>query len=193
MSTAVSTALVTGATGFLGARLAETLCRQGYRVRAMARRTSDLGRLAGIGVEIVEGELEDGAAVARACAGQQLVFHCAALVSDWAPRAEIERVNVDGTRTVIAACRAAGVARLVHTSSLTVLGLPRDRRAVDETTPTATPPVDPYTDSKIEGERLVRAAHGADGLATTVVRPGVIWGPGDPTVLPRIARCCGAG
>ncbi len=187
MSTSVSTALVTGATGFLGARLAETLCRQGCRVRAMARRTSDLARLAGLGVEVVQGELEDEGSVARACAGQHLVFHCAARVTDWAPRAELARVNVDGTRAVIAACQAAGVARLVHTSSLTVLGLPRDRRRVDETTPLATPPVDPYTDSKIEGERLVRAAHGAGGLETTVVRPGVIWGPGDPTVLPRIA------
>ena len=79
--------------------------------------------------------------------------------------------------------------RLVHLGSLTVLGLPRDGRVVSEETPTAVPARgDFYTESKLAGERIVREAHGRHGLSTTVVRPGAIWGPGDPNVVPRIVR-----
>ncbi|MBK9090763.1 MAG: NAD-dependent epimerase/dehydratase family protein, partial [Holophagales bacterium] len=90
---------------------------------------------------------------------------------------------------VVAACQEAGVRLLVHLSSLTVLGLPRDGRVISESTPTALPAAgDFYTESKLEGERSVREAHGPAGLSTTVVRPGAIWGPGDPNVVPRIVR-----
>jgi len=179
------TALVTGATGFLGRQLAETLLERGFSVRALARRTSDLGGLAALGVEIVEGDLDDPASLERAAAGRRLVFHTAGKVSDWGPPAEFMRDNVEGTRHVVAACRAAGVERLVHVSSLTVLGLPRGGALVDERTPYGAP-ADAYSRSKIAGERLVREAHGGQ-LATTVVRPGVLWGPGDTTIVPRLA------
>jgi nucleoside-diphosphate-sugar epimerase len=179
--------LVTGATGFVGRHLVPALCRRGARVRALTRRTSDLGRLGELGVEVASGDLEDPASLERAASGQRLVFHTAARVSDWAPREELLRVNVDGTRNLVAACQAAGVERLVHVSSLTVLGLPRDGALVDEQTPCATPPLDPYSESKLAGELLVREANGRRGLATTVVRPGVVWGPGDTTIMPRFA------
>jgi nucleoside-diphosphate-sugar epimerase len=179
-------ALVSGATGFLGGKLAAMLVQRGYRVRALARRTSDLSRLAGLGVEIVAGDVSDRASFERAAAGQRAVFHTAGKVTDWGPSAEFMRVNRDGTANVVAGCRAAGVARLVHISSLTVLGLPRDGRSVDERTPYAAKPPDPYTRSKIAAEQLVRGAHGQGGLATTVIRPGVIWGAGDISIVPRI-------
>jgi nucleoside-diphosphate-sugar epimerase len=85
------------------------------------------------------------------------------------------------------------VRRLVHVSSLTVLGLPRRGACVDEQTPLPRRTADPYTASKIAGEELVRQAHGRDGLETVVVRPGVIWGPGDATFLPRFAALLRAG
>jgi len=96
-------------------------------------------------------------------------------------------VNAEGTRNVIAACRASGVGRLVHVSSLSVLGLPRTGEQVTEksTYPRSLP--DWYSQSKKAAELLVRGANGEGGLATTVVRPGVIWGPGDITILPRLA------
>jgi nucleoside-diphosphate-sugar epimerase len=178
-------ALVTGATGFVGGRLAALLRERGARVRALARPTSDLGRLTGPGVEIAHGDLDDSASLARAAAGCELVFHTAGRVTDWGPRQAFLRDNVEGTRQVIAACRDTGVRRLVHVSSLTVLGLPRDGRLIDEEAPYAERPPDPYTRSKIAGERLVREAHGAGGLSTTVVRPGLVWGPGDTNILPR--------
>lgn len=179
-------ALVSGATGFLGHRLVATLVERGYRVRALARPTSDLSRLSRLGVEIVVGDVGDRASLVRAVAGQRVVFHTAGLVTDWGSVAEFMAVNRDGTANVIAACQTAGVARLVHVSSLTVLGLPRDGRPVDEQSPYAIAPPDFYTQSKMAAEQLVRAAHGRYGLATTMIRPGVIWGAGDTTIMPRI-------
>lgn len=177
--------LVTGATGFLGARLAAMLRERGDRVRALARPTSDLRRLADLGVELVEGDVSEPESVVRAAAGCRLVFHCAGKVSDWAPRAEFLRVNAGGTANVVEACVHGGVRRLVHVSSLTVLGLPRDGRVRDETAPVASGRLDFYTESKLAGERRVVEAHGRGGLETTVLRPGVIWGPGDAAILPR--------
>lgn len=156
-------------------------------MRALARPTSDLRALVALGVEIVHGDLQDPASLRRAAEGQRLVFHTAGKVSDWGPRAAFLRANVDGTANLVAACQAAGVERLVHLSSLTVLGLPRDGARVDESSPYGDEVRDPYSVSKIAGEKLARAAHGAGGLEVTVIRPGVIWGPGDTTILPRFA------
>lgn len=182
-------ALVTGATGFVGGWLASELVSRSFRVRALSRRTTGLEALERLGVEVVHGDLADRAALVRAASGMDVVFHAAGRVSDWGPREAFLAANAEGTRNVVAACREAGVKRLVHLGSLTVLGLPRDGRAVSEETPPAPPiPGDFYTESKLAAERIVREAHGAGGLATTVVRPGAIWGPGDPNVVPRIVR-----
>ncbi len=181
--------LVTGATGFLGGRLAAALVSRGYRVRAISRRTSGLDALERLGVEVVRGDLADVPSLVLAVSGVGLVFHAAGRVSDWGPREAFLRANAEGTRNVVAACQEAGVGRLVHLSSLTVLGLPRDGRVISESTPTALPASgDFYTESKLAGERSVLEAHGKNGLSTTVVRPGAIWGPGDPNVVPRIVR-----
>lgn len=179
-------ALVSGATGFLGGHLLARLRENGFQVRALARPTSDIAGLAGSGVDISAGDVADQRSLQRAMAGRQLVFHTAGRVSDWGSRREFWQANVEGTANVIAACREAGVKRLVHVSSLTVLGLPRSGARVDEKTPLAESSRDFYTASKIAGEKLVRAAHGG-GLETVVIRPGVIWGPGDTAILPRLA------
>jgi nucleoside-diphosphate-sugar epimerase len=186
-------ALVSGATGFLGGRLAIALREQGCTVRALARPTSDVSRLVARGIEIVTGDLTDEESLVRAAAGQQLVFHTAGRVGDWGPADVFHKLNVDGTARLIAACRKNRVRRLVHMSSLTVLGLPRSGALVDEKTPLAARGADPYTASKIAGEELVRRANGQEGLETVVVRSGVIWGPGDPTFLPRFAALLRAG
>lgn len=177
---------VTGATGFFGSRLVQTLRGRGVRVRALARPTSDTRRIAALGAEVVRGDVTNPQSLAGAFAGQELVIHAAAKVADWGPREEFFRVNAQGTANVVAACRAAGVRRLVHLGSLTVLGLPRDGRLVDESEPPAAAPRDAYSASKLSAERVVRAGHG-DGLETVVIRCGVIWGPNEPTILPRVA------
>ena len=185
----VTPCLVTGVTGFVGRRLARALVARGYLVRGLTRRDPGLDDLVNAGIEVVRGDLADPAALERACDGQRLVFHAAGRVSDWGPRQDFVRVNVEGTAHLLAACVRAQVERLVHLSSLTVLGLPSDARSIDEATPYATPlPGDHYTATKIAGERLVRAASAEGRLQTTVVRPGAIWGRGDVLIVPRIVR-----
>jgi nucleoside-diphosphate-sugar epimerase len=183
-----ASALVSGATGFLGSRLVPRLQQAGFRVRVLVRQGSDLERLAGSGAEIVRGDLADEDSLRRAVAGQRFVFHTAGKVTDWGRRRDFFQVNAEGTARLLAACQEAGVERMVHVSSLTVLGLPRTGALVDEETPCARSPRDPYTASKIAAEVRARAAHGRRGLAVTVVRSGVIWGPGDTTIVPRLAR-----
>ncbi len=180
-------ALVSGATGFLGGHLAQVLHGLGYRVRILVHKRHRVEHLLALGMEIVEGDLLDTASLVRATAGQSIVFHTAGKVTDWGPRAEYFQVNAEGTRNVIAACRESGVGRLVHVSSLSVLGLPRTGEVVTEETPYPVSLPDWYSQSKKAAEQLVRGANGAGGLATTVVRPGVIWGPGDITIVPRLA------
>jgi nucleoside-diphosphate-sugar epimerase len=177
---------VTGGTGYFGVRLVVALRTRGVRVRALARPGADTTRLEALGVEVVRGDVTAPATLGAAFAGQQVAIHAAGRVSDWGPRQEFFRVNAQGTANVVAACRAAGVRRLVHLGSLTVLGLPRGGGVVDETTTPAAAPGDAYTASRLSGERIVRAAHGEGGLETVVTRCGLIWGPGEPTILPRI-------
>lgn len=180
--------LVTGASGFLGGHLAAALVRAGFKVRALARRSSDLSRLTPLGVEIVFGDLTEPSSLEQSAKGQRYVFHTAGRVSDWGTQEEFQKANVEGTRAMLEASRLAGVERLVHVSSMTVLGLPRDGRLIDETSPYApAPPGDFYTQTKRQAEQLVLSAHGPS-MATTVVRPGAIWGPGDTVVLPRVLR-----
>jgi nucleoside-diphosphate-sugar epimerase len=180
-------ALVTGATGFLGSHLAAALHASGARVRVLVRPSSDLRRLAGLPVTLVRGTLEEAASLTSAVQGQDVVLHAAAKVPVWGSEEEYTRANLDGTRHLVDACQHAGVARFVYVSSLTVLGLPRTGAAVDESTPYAEHIRDPYTVSKIAAERLVLAANGQHGLTTTIVRPGGIWGPGETTIIPRLA------
>jgi len=178
--------LVTGGTGYFGARLVQALRARGARVRVLARPTADTTRLEALGVQIVRGDVTAPATLGAAFEGQRVVIHAAGRVTDWGPRREFFRVNAQGTANVVAACRAAGVRRLVHLGSLTVLGLPRGGALVDETTSPAAAPGDAYTASRLSGERIVRAAHGEGGLETVVIRCGLIWGPGEPAILPRL-------
>jgi nucleoside-diphosphate-sugar epimerase len=173
-----------GPAGLLGLRLAADLAERGRRAAVLGGPARDLPP----GIELVPGDVADLRSLRGATAGREAVLHTAGLLADWGDEEEFLRVNVEGTRRVLAACREGGVRRLVHLSSLTVLGFPRDGAAVDETAPVAARTPDAYTRSRIAAEELVRQAHGRDGLETVVVRSGLIWGPGERTVLPRMLR-----
>lgn len=177
--------LVTGATGFIGGHIARSLARDGRPVRALARATSDTSGLAG--VELVRGDLADPDALRRAAEGCASAIHCAALVSDWATRAEIVAVNVDGTAHVVDACRAAGVARLVHVSTTDVYGHPGGP-GVDESRPPG-PFRNWYAQTKLEAEAVVRAS----GVPAVIVRPATVYGPGSVDVVGQIADAVLAG
>jgi nucleoside-diphosphate-sugar epimerase len=173
----VSRVLVTGATGFIGGAVARALAGRGDDVRALVR---DPARLSADGAEPVRGDLADAGSLAVAAEDVDAVVHCAGVVSDWLPAEEIRRVNVEGTGRVLDACRTAGVRRLVHLSSLAVLGS-RHHRGTDESAPYA--PSDAYGAAKIESERLVLASGGVEAV---VLRPGFVYGPGDNQFLPRL-------
>jgi nucleoside-diphosphate-sugar epimerase len=156
--------LVTGATGFIGGHIARRLRAERRPLRALVRATSDTSGLAGI--ELVRGDLRDADALRRAADGCAAVVHCAALVSDWATVAEIRAANVAGTANVVAACRTAGVGRLVHASTTDVHH-----------------PHNWYARTKLEAEAIVHDA----GVPAVIVRPATVYGPGSVDVVGQIA------
>jgi 2-alkyl-3-oxoalkanoate reductase len=177
------TTLVTGGSGFLGGAIVRLLRGRGETIRSFAR--GDYPALRALGVEQVRGDLTDSEAVSRAVAGCDLVFHVAAKAGIWGPFEEYRRINIEGTRNVLAACRAQGVHRLVYTSSPSVVFDGRDMEGVDESVPYPRYHEAPYPATKAEAERLVLAANGPV-LATVALRPHLIWGPGDNHLVPQI-------
>ncbi|MSU45754.1 MAG: NAD-dependent epimerase/dehydratase family protein [Lacunisphaera sp.] len=174
---------ITGASGFIGGKIAGRLLADGRRVRVLSRRP--LPELAKFGAEVVSGDLDDAAALRRGCEGVGTVFHVAGRVGVWGPAADFLRVNVAGTRHVLAACHATGVHRLVYTSSPSVVYNGGDLSGVDESAPLCTKAPCAYPTSKAAAECLVGNAHSAE-LATVSLRPHLVWGPGDRNVAPRV-------
>ena len=111
------TALVTGATGFLGSHIAERLVRRGESVRCLVRPTSDTSFLESLGVELVRGDITDAPSLAPALTDIDTVYHAAAMVGDWAPWSAFRSVTINGTRNVLKAAGAAGVSRFLHVST----------------------------------------------------------------------------
>ena len=188
--------LVTGATGFVGSAVARRLLRESHSIRVLARAGSDRRNLQGLDVEVVEGDLTDAASLARACQGCDALFHVAADYRLWAPKPdELYRTNVDGTRSLLEAARQAGVSRIVYTSSVATLGLPKDGSPGDETTSVSIDDmVGHYKRSKFLAEAMVRA-YAADGLPVVIVNPSTPVGPRDikPTPTGRVVRDAVAG
>jgi nucleoside-diphosphate-sugar epimerase len=176
--------LVTGASGFVGGRLARRLLAAGRRVRAIAR--SPLPELAALGAETLRADIADPAAMETACRGAGTVFHAAARVGVWGPRADFERTNIGGAQAILAACRTHGVARLVFTSSPSVVFNDADLSGVDESQPRGTTFPADYPRTKAEAERLILAAHEPGRFATCALRPHLIWGVGDQNLIPRV-------
>jgi len=169
-------ALVTGASGFIGGRLAERLAtEEGVRVRAMVRHAKKAERLRKLPLEIVQADLLDLESLRGAIDGCDLVFHCAAVVRETGDRNEFLGTNVKGTENILNVSRDAGVKRFIHFSSVSVYGMnPPDR--ADETTPYQ-PCGNLYCDTKIAGEKAVWAAHQEAGLPVVVIRPANVYGP----------------
>ncbi|XXF76691.1 NAD-dependent epimerase/dehydratase family protein [Myxococcaceae bacterium GXIMD 01537] len=185
-------AFVTGGSGFVGKRLIAALKRQGHEVRALARSEAAREAVRAAGAEPVDGDLSDVGPLQQGMAGCDVVFHSAALVSMWGTRADFVEANVRGTERVIEAARAAGVKRFVHVSSEAVLvdGTPLSN--ADETRPLPERAIGLYPSTKNEAERLVRSVNSPE-MATVIVRPRLIWGPGDTTVLPQLVEMVKAG
>lgn len=164
--------LVTGATGFIGGRLASRLAAQGHRVRALVRRAAP--ELAACGVELVSGDITQADAARSALRGVDAVFHLAAVRDVWGtPETVYRQVNVEGTHSLLAAAKASGVQRFVYCSSVGVARYPGNL-AADETLPYSQPTSQVlYHRTKAQAEEIALAAQ------AVVVRPVITYGPGD--------------
>ncbi len=182
-------ALVTGAAGFIGAHVVKELLAAGHEVRALHLPNDDTRNLRGLEVEAVAGDVTDRESMRRAVAGRDWVFHLAAIYALWTrDPARMQRVNVEGTRIVLEEARRAGVARVVHTSSIARFGgQGPDRRATEESPFALGPTGDAYSQSKARAHEVaVQAA--ADGQDVVIVAPCGPIGPGDvgPTPTGRL-------
>ena len=182
--------LVTGATGFLGSAVARAFARAGYRVRVTLREQSPRANLAGLEVETAVADLADPEGMRAALEGCRGLVHVAAdyrlFVPDPTP---MYRVNVEGTRELMKAARDAGVRRIVHTSSVAVLGHRDDGGPADEETPsTQADMIGHYKRSKFLAEAAVRHLVAEDGLPAVIVNPSAPVGPRDikPTPTGRM-------
>lgn len=176
-------ALVTGGGGFLGKAVVRLLRGKGWEVRSFSR--GSYPELAAWGVEQIQGNLADSAAMEKAAQGCDIIFHVAAKAGIWGPYAEYFEANVTGTKNVLAACRRNGIGRLVYTSSPSVVFQGGNMEGADETAPYPEHYEAAYPRTKAIAEKLVIATNGPD-LATVSLRPHLIWGPGDNHLVPRI-------
>lgn len=169
------------------------LVARGVRPRVLVHPSDDTSRLAQAGIDIRAADIGrcDRATIAPVMAGIDLVVHCAARTGPWGPASEYERTNVRGLEILVRAAMTAGVRRFVHVSSITVHG--NDVRGeADENSPLRAES-NPYSRSKVAGEKLLRRMIMDEGAPVTIVRPGWIYGPGDTASFARIARTIGQG
>jgi dihydroflavonol-4-reductase len=172
-----SSIFVTGATGQTGGNVCVQLIERGDHVRALVRNPEEATALAGIGVELVKGDISDAADVLRAARGAEAAIHCAALLGGASQDLDdFKAVNVVGTTNVLDAARALGMRRVVALSTATFIDLTTDRD-FEEAPVLDEPPGDPYTVTKLAAflEAHQRAAAGEDVLTC---HPGAIFGPG---------------
>ena len=189
-------ALVTGATGFVGAAVARALAGAGWQVRALARTGSDRSNLKDLPLEIAEGDLADLASLERSLAGCAALFHVAADYRLGArdPKS-LYRTNVEGTRNILAASRVAGVERIVYTSSVATIGIPANGSPGDENTmANLSDMIGHYKRSKYLAEEVARDA-ARNGMPVVIVNPSTPVGPGDikPTPTGRLVLDAAAG
>ncbi len=173
-------ALVTGANGFVGSHLVEGLLRNGYQVRCLVRKTSNLKWLSGLNVEYVYGDIADKNSLTGGVQGVDVVFHCAGLTKARS-REEYFKANAEGTKNLVSVCleNNPGLKRLVYVSSQAAVGPGADEKPLDEAAPCR--PITYYGESKLEGEKII--LENLSRLPVTIVRPPAVYGPRDSDML----------
>lgn len=182
--------LVTGGGGFLGSAIIQALTASGHSARSFSR--GDYPHLRAAGVEVRRGDICDARALRLAADGCDAVIHAAAKAGVWGAADEYQRINVQGTQNVIDVCRELNIERLVYTSSPSVVFAGEDENGIDESVPYPQHYLAHYPRTKALAEQAVLAANDAR-LATVALRPHLIWGPGDPHLVPRIVARARAG
>ena len=188
----MTTAFVTGGSGFLGRNLITYLAARGWRVRALARSEEAMAAVRAQGAEAVAGDLSVGPAVKGAMRGCDALFHAAAWANDWGDEQVAWEANVTGTERLLTAAREAGIPRFIHVSTEAVLLGGAPILLADEARPLPDKPLGTYARTKGAAEKRVLAAN-QPGFATVVVRPRFIWGKGDTTILPRLVEATKSG
>jgi hypothetical protein len=175
---------ITGASGFVGGAFLKDFAKN-HDVAAMSRSEKSDAAIKALGATPVRSAL--GEVTPELLKGFDAVVHCAAYVEEWGPWADYWRVNVDGTKQLLAAAKTASVKRFVHVGTEAALFHGQHMRGVDETYPLSLNSPYPYSRTKAHAEKAVRAANDpVAGFATVVVRPRFVWGPGDQTILPVV-------
>ncbi|MGH8441408.1 MAG: NAD-dependent epimerase/dehydratase family protein [Nevskiaceae bacterium] len=185
-------AFVTGGSGYVGRNLIRHLRARGDEVRALARSKAAIDAVSALGATAVPGDLDDVAVLARGMTGCDCVFHAAALAAEWGRREAFYRVNVEGTANALRAAADAGVACFVHVGTEAAFCDGSPLVDVDDSWPLPDRVLPRYPQTKNEAERLVRAASGPR-LRTVVVRPRLVWGNDDTSVLSALAAAVKAG
>jgi len=175
--------LVTGAGGFLGTAICRFLRAAEIQVVGFAR--GEYPHLTALGVTVIQGDLQNKQAVHNAAKGCDMIFHVASKAGVWGDKASYFNPNVNGTEHIISACHEQHIAHLIYTSTPSVTFNGQDESGIDESQPYADQFLNFYGLSKAIAEEKVLAANRAT-LKTVALRPHLIWGPGDPHLVPRV-------
>ncbi|MEE2752234.1 MAG: NAD-dependent epimerase/dehydratase family protein, partial [Myxococcota bacterium] len=177
-------ALVTGGGGFLGSAITRQLLSRGDQVTILSR-----GRypaVEALGADALQLDLTDPTGLEEAVSGMDVVFHLASKTGVWGPRSSFMQINVEGTQNLLEACRSANVRRFVYTSSPSATFDGSDAENASESDCSYPDRFESeYPESKAVAEQMVLAAN-SEHMATTALRPHLIWGPGDPHIIPRL-------
>jgi len=188
----LTAAFVTGGSGFIGGALIRRLVADRWDVHALVRSEASAQKVTGLGAHAIAGDLADVPSMAVGAQYCEVAFHCAAHLGDWGTREEFERGNVHGTQNALAAARQAGLRRFVHVGTEAALLAGQPLVEVDERAPLRFDSPALYSSTKARAEEAVIEAN-HNGLETVVVRPRLVWGPGDTTLLPLLAEAVRSG
>jgi nucleoside-diphosphate-sugar epimerase len=179
----MKTLVITGIGGFIGLRMAERALAAGWQVRGIDISEAAAQRAQTVGAHVIVADINDAKAIKTLCQGADVVFHTAAIVAEDGLRADYERVNIEGTRSVCGAAQQAGVKRLVHLSSVMVYGFDFPPE-VDEGGP-VNGQGNVYNDTKLASEQVALSFNTADALEVVVIRPGDVYGIGSQPWIER--------
>lgn len=177
--------VVTGGGGFVGQSIVRLALERGLECTVVGR--NRYPSLEALGVECLAGDIRDTSFMVRAVRGADAVFHVAALAGIWGPWVDYHSINVLGTESVLAACKESGVSQLVYTSTPSVVFDRHHIEGGNESLPYPSRFLCNYAKSKVMAEKLILSANGGQ-LATCAIRPHLIWGPGDPHLVPRLLQ-----
>jgi len=180
--------LVTGYGGFLGQAICQQLIQNGYRVRGLAR--GNYPQLSGLGVECIQGSITDPLAVETSLHNIDAVIHTAAIAGVWGKTADYQSINVDATDLILKRSQDLGVRAFVYTSSPSVTFDGKPQSGIDEQVPYPTKWLCDYPRTKAIAEQRVLTANNPSSFATCSLRPHLIWGVGDPHLIPRVIERC---